>query len=384
MRVFRRTSAIAALLLLICVKQSQAAASQFDPWPLWESYKARFVSQDGRVIDWHSNGRTTSEGQAYALFFSLVANDQATFKSVLQWTEVNLAHGSIKQRLPAWLWEKEPGSAGAVKDWNSASDADLWISYTLIFAGRDWNNPEYESLGRSLAERIAREEVVIAPVDGSMLMPGRDGFRPDPNTYILNPSYSPPQVLLGLNTELPHGPWKQIANNLPNLLAPGVGHGFAVDWVEYQPKTGYRATALARESAGGAYDAIRVYLWLGMLDHETEGYERLLQLLSGMSQYMRTHSVPPESVSASGMIISDLSPIGFSAAIIPFLLATDETRAVNEQRSRLKKEFSEVSGLYGKEPSYYDQNLALFADGWTNDRYRFDANGRLWLGWRKK
>jgi endoglucanase len=121
-----------------------------------------------------------------------------------------------------------------------------------------------------------------------------------------------------------------------------------------------------------------------MLDRHTEGYERLLQLLSGMMQYMRTHSVPPERVSSSGVIISDRSPVGFSAATIPFLLATGDTRAANEQQIRLKKEYSEVSGLYGKEPSYYDQNLALFAEGWTNDRYRFDANGRLWLSWRKQ
>ena len=67
---------------------------------------------------------------------------------------------------------------GRVKDWNSASDADLWIAYTLIFAGRDWNNPEYESLGSSLAERIAREEVVVFSSDGSMLMPGREDSGP--------------------------------------------------------------------------------------------------------------------------------------------------------------------------------------------------------------
>ncbi|MGB2628549.1 MAG: cellulose synthase complex periplasmic endoglucanase BcsZ [Candidatus Acidiferrum sp.] len=384
MKLLCRASVVAALLLSVCARQSQGTVSLFDAWPLWESYKARFVSEDGRVIDWHSNGRTTSEGQAYALFFSLVANDRPTFRTVLQWTEVNLAQGSLKQKLPAWLWEKEPGNPGRVKDWNSASDADLWIAYTLIFAGRDWNNPEYESLGSSLAERIAREEVVVFSSDGSMLMPGREGFRPDPHTYIFNPSYLPPQVLLGLSTESPHGPWKQIANNLPNLLARNVGNGFAMDWVEYQPKTGFRATALAKGSPGGSYDAIRVYLWFGMLDHQTEGYETLLQLLSGMTQYMRAHSLPPECVSPSGVIISDPSPVGFSAAIIPFLLAAGETRAANEQQARLKKEFSEVSGLYGKEPSYYDQNLALFADGWSNDHYRFDANGRLWLSWRKK
>ena len=178
---------------------------------------------DGLLIG-ISNGRTTSEGQAYALFFSLVANDRPTFRTVLQWTEVNLAQGSLKQKLPAWLWGRAQGGPGqAGKDWNSASDADLWIAYTLIFAGRDWNNPEYESLGSALAECIAKEEVVVFSSGESMLMPGREGFRPDPRTYIFNPSYLPPQVLLGLSTESPHGPWKQIANKSAAFASPGCG-----------------------------------------------------------------------------------------------------------------------------------------------------------------
>jgi endoglucanase len=50
----------------------------------------------------------------------------------------------------------------------------------------------------------------------------------------------------------------------------------------------------------------------------------------------------------------------------------------------MRKELSEVTGLYGKEPHYYDQNLALFGEGWLSRRFRFDASGGLRLEWRKQ
>ncbi len=56
-------------------------------WALWNSFKQNYI-KNGRVID-TSDPRliTTSEGQSYGLFFALVANDQATFNSLLNWTE---------------------------------------------------------------------------------------------------------------------------------------------------------------------------------------------------------------------------------------------------------------------------------------------------------
>jgi endoglucanase len=40
------------------------------------------------------------------------------------------------------------------------------------------------------------------------------------------------------------------------------------------------------------------------------------------------------------------------------------------------------SGLYGQDAVYYDQNLALFADGWMEKRLRFDRLGRLAVKWK--
>jgi endoglucanase len=55
-------------------------------WPLWQDYSSRFLGEDGRITDFQRAGATTSEGQAYALFFSLVADDRPRFQKILQWT----------------------------------------------------------------------------------------------------------------------------------------------------------------------------------------------------------------------------------------------------------------------------------------------------------
>src|SRR5215470_13512866 len=130
---------------------------------LWKSYAAKFMDDQIRVIDHDAGDRTTSEGQAYAMFFALVANDRARFDKLLRWTEQNLASGDLSAHLPAWAWGSRPGNHWGIIDGNSAADADVWIAYTLLEAGRAWNEPRYTRLGTGLAMRIAAEEVVQIP-----------------------------------------------------------------------------------------------------------------------------------------------------------------------------------------------------------------------------
>ena len=79
-------------------------------------------------------------------------------------------------------------------DENSASDSDLWIAYSLLEAGRLWDNHSYESIGTLLLRRIAREEVATVPGLGPVLLPGAHGYTGE-GRWTLNPSYLPPQLL---------------------------------------------------------------------------------------------------------------------------------------------------------------------------------------------
>ena len=147
-------------MLLLAAFSVQAACT----WPAWEQFKKDYISQEGRVID-PSDARkiTTSEGQSYGMFFALAANDRAAFDNLLDWTQNNLAQGSLKENLPAWLWGKKENSKWEVLDSNSASDGDVWMAWSLLEAGRLWKEQRYTDIGSALLKRIAREEVVTVP-----------------------------------------------------------------------------------------------------------------------------------------------------------------------------------------------------------------------------
>lgn len=373
-----RRSLGAALLsgaLLKCVRAVPAA------WPLWNSYADHFLSADGRVVDRDRLSSTTSEGQAYALFFALVANDKPRFERILSWTRNNLARGDLGRCLPAWHWGKDAGGKWQVLDPNSASDADLLIAYTLFQAGRLWRRPKWSGEGKALAERIAAEEVVSIPGLGPMLLPGPKGFRPKPECYELNASYLPVQVLLGLAAELPGGPWDAIAENVPELLRGSAPHGFVLDWIAFEPGRGFATAPVPATRLLASYDAIRVYLWAGMLHPQTELRAAIFARLEGMAAYLRRRCFPPTEITVNGKAAGAAAQIGFSAAVIPFLSSLGEPSLAGKNRSRVKAGLDPKTGLYGSPARYYDQNLALFALAWEEGRFRFGEQGNLSVGW---
>jgi endoglucanase len=344
-------------------------------WPLWKSYTERFMDKQVRVIDHDAGDRTTSEGQTYGMFFALVANDRARFDGLLHWTESNLAGGDLSAQLPAWLWGQGADKSWGVRDSNPAADADLWMAYTLLAAGKAWNEPRYTALGAALAKQIAAQEVAQITGFGSMVLPGAKGFQHG-SSYRLNASYVPLQVLAGLAHELPDGPWQQVQAKVPALLEGSAPHGFVTDWVEVREGGSFAPSAI------GSYDAIRVYLWAGMLDSETPQRAAVLKASGGMEHYLQANAIPPEKVKQDGSIESPKGPVGFSAALIPFLAAIGEKNLENQQDSRLRSEFDTKTGLYGSPAKYYDQNLALFALGFMERRFWFNSQGALQLSWK--
>jgi endo-1,4-beta-D-glucanase Y len=126
-----------------------------------------------------------------------------------------------------------------------------------------------------------------------------------------------------------------------------------------------------------------VYLWLGIADPSTPGVRELLPTVSGMADYLKLHAAPPERVDNLGRILSANSPPGFSAALIPYLHALGLKQQEQLQIDRLAATMN-ASGLYGRDGAYYDQNLALFSTGWSEQRYRFDGDGNLKVPWGKK
>src|SRR5438270_13691880 len=93
---------------LLAMMLISVACDAQDWQSLWKSYAASFMDNQIRVIDHDAGDRTTSEGQAYAMFFALVANDRPRFDSLLRWTEINLASADLTSPSPALSWGQWP------------------------------------------------------------------------------------------------------------------------------------------------------------------------------------------------------------------------------------------------------------------------------------
>ncbi|KAA8735711.1 cellulase [Acinetobacter qingfengensis] len=340
---------------------------------VWKTVKQQYISEDGRVID-YSDQRfiTTSEGQSYAMFFALVNNDQKTFDKLLRWTENNLAQGDLQQHLPAWLWGKDQNQEWKILDPNSASDADLWIVWNLIEAGRLWKNQKYTDTADALLQQIEKSEVVNIPDLGDMLLPGQYGFVFE-KKWRLNPCYLPVQILTGIANHT-HAPlWINIKNNSVHLLIASAPKGFSPDWIEYDQTLGW-LTQVENKPILGSYDAIRVYLWLGMLNSSDQNKQTLYQHFMPMLKLLNTNHYPPEKINVLDATTINQGPIGFSAAMLPFI----------QDPTLQKKQLLYIQDNYKNQQNYYNNMLILFGLGWYEKKFAFSATGQLLPAWNHK
>jgi endoglucanase len=227
------------------------------------------------------------------------------------------------------------------------------------------------------------------PGFGTVVLPAAVGFRLQ-RSWVLNPSYTPLFIVNRLATVEPEGPWANIAMELPSLLSRSAVNGFAMDWVCYTPGKAFApclASGKDSDKALGSYDAIRVYLWTGMLSDSSSAKARILKALPGMNLYLQSHSAPPEKINLDGVPMNGDGPVGFSAALLPYLSSISDQPALAQQLVRIKSQLDEKSNLYGPGygtgPTYYDQNLVLFGSGWMEKRFQFGSSGELLVRWTR-
>ena len=395
-RLRRRLLRAGALMSLLAGKAQLASAGAVvlgapapscTPWGAWVEFADQFLGKGARVIDPSSvRAHSVSEAQAYALFFCLVANDQVRFEQLLRWTEDNLAGGDLTMRLPAWLWGRRDDGSWGVIDENSAADADLWLAYTLGEAGRLWQQRRYVALSSLLAERVLREETAQLPGLGRTLLPGPRGFSPEPGRWRLNPSYMPPFLMRWLAMRSADARWQELLQTSFAVLRESSPRGFAPDWAFYradarksevEPGGGhFEGPQLESSERIGGYDAIRVYLWVGLTAALDPARTQLLEHFSPMADRVGREAAPPESIDAIDGTARGEGPSGFSAALLPFLSALNRTSALRTQELRL-----------GNRPirpnAYYERVLSLFATGWAEARFSFAADGSLVPAWQQ-
>ncbi|WP_299012969.1 cellulose synthase complex periplasmic endoglucanase BcsZ [uncultured Photobacterium sp.] len=361
------------ILLFGVVFSSQLWSQQCD-WPLWDTFKTTYIQDSGRVLDGSDKRQiTTSEGQSYALFFALVANDPDTFQQLFNWTQKHLAKGDLTARLPAWLWGKDKQGRYTILDDNSASDSDLWIAYTLYEAGRLWNNDYYQNMGYLLASRILREETVKLSTDERQLLPAPEGFVLGSNVYRLNPSYVPIQLIEKMATVFTHQDWSALRKGSENLIIQSMPKGFSPDWVVYSSK-GYASDK--KTKGKGSYNAIRTYLWAGMLADDDPFKPKVLKKMQPMVAANIRQGKPPQFVNSRNGTYKGQGSPGFSASMLPLLVSSGKEELANNQYQLVEKTLRSLQDDY-----YYDNVLALFGRGWYENRYRFTSDGSLQTYW---
>ena len=345
-----------------------ARAENCDGWADWIIFRDKFVQADGRVVDFSADAQSTSESQAYAMFFALVANDRPTFDRLLTWTRANLAQGDLSARLMAWKWGRRTDGSWGVIDNNAAGDADLWLAYVLFQAARRWRDSSLLAAAELMQARIEKELVVDVAGVGPVLLPGPQGFVLKSGGWKLNPSYLPLPVLRGLATEVPTGVWAALVTTTVSMIESVTPHYLVPDWVAVRPERGF---ALDPELGyQGSYDAIRTYLWAAMLPTQDPMRKRLLARMKGMRTLVERLLVPPASVNAYSGESEGSGPGGFSAALLPYLHAVGAKTGARQQRLR-------IVAMGGVPLVYYEQALGLFSLGWIDQRFRFAPDGRL-------
>jgi len=348
------------------------AGVKCEAWPAWQRFKLLYVSDDGRVIDASTEAQiTTSASQSYGLFLALVANDRKAFDLILRWTHDNLCASKLDKVLPACTWGRADDGAWRVLDNNPATDADLWMAFSLGEAARLWNERRYANLATEIAKNILHHEVATLPDLGAVLLPGPQGFVHE-DGWRLNPSHLTLSLLRGLARQTREPRWNELALSSERIILAPAPNGFAANWIEFS-RGGFVED---RHTHGvGSYDAIRVYLWAGMLPASDPSRDKLAQALEPMLESAARRVAPVETVDTRTLQICGDGPPGFSAALLPMLANARMAAALRAHRQRA------AEGSLQDNRSYSSDALTLFGLGWLEQRYRFNRAGLLSVRW---
>jgi endoglucanase len=285
----------------------------------WLSFKQRFVSREGRVVDTGNGNASHSEGQGWGLMAAQAANDPEGFATILTWTQQNLQR---RPSDPLHAWRYRPGDPNPVSDLNNATDGDLFIAGALARAAMRWNRPEYAAA----AARIGRAIIGLTRQAGprTVLLPGAAGFEKS-GTLTLNPSYYTFALFADLAAVTPSPVWDKLRQDGLALVMEGRFGRWMLppDWLQADLNTGALSI-----SAGWpprfSYDAIRAPLHLAWANLPAAPVQDAFR-----RYWLNGHASPPAWVDLRTQEVAGYdAPAGFHAvASVALQSATEKTGA---------------------------------------------------------
>jgi len=331
-------AAVAVLVLVLGLGSGGAAASPA------ESFLARYVDAEGRVVRIDQGGDTVSEGQAYAMLLAAAEGDAATFARVWHWTRANLQQ---PDELLAWHWED-----GRVTDPSSAADADLDAAWALLIASRQFEDGGYRAAALRLAAAILEHETV--EIGGRPVLVAGDWAQSVPAK--VDPSYFTPVAFGALERASGDPRWGELSASSREILAQLTDRptGLAPDWAVVDADGQAWATAgpgQAGEAVFG-YDAVRVPLWQAA---SCEAPDRQLAA--------RSASFLDEAVAGSPADIYSLDgePRGGPGGA-PMLVAAAAASAAAGEDEEADESLAQAEAADEAEPTYYGAVLLALAD----------------------
>ncbi|UDL93065.1 cellulase [Lichenihabitans sp. PAMC28606] len=233
------------------------AGALLDP-AIWQTYKARFISPEGRLIDDANGDISHSEGQGYAMLLAAFAGDDLSFSRIWGWTVRELYRRP--DGLASWRWS--PTSTPHVTDGNNATDGDLLIAWGLAEAARKWDSPEYKAAAHSIAVAAIRHGSFKGRF-GLTLLPGASGFGPNDmkDGPVVNPSYWVFPAFNSLKAVAPEINWAGLTESGVALLNASrfAPTGLPSDWISLK---GPEPVPAASFPPTFGYNGIRIPLYL--------------------------------------------------------------------------------------------------------------------------
>lgn len=346
----------------------------------WDAYRKRFIQSDGRVIDWESNSRTVSEGQAYAMLRAVMADDPAVFEKTLFWAEENLKRNSLpndedgQDTLWAWKWGERPDGSWGIQDPNFASDADIDAITALILADRQWNRPDYLELARQKLDDLWAQSVYTAASADARevrhyLLPGPlQAFQAGAGKIYINPSYLAPyafRLFAQVESDASQD-WMALIDSSYDILAQTQQispQGIPADWIilNATTETIQPSPAGSRLQSRYGFDAYRVWwrvAWDFAWFEEPRAREFLVAHLPYFQSAWQTESQISAILSLSGDGLVDYESTSQYAMLYPAFQQVNPEVADAILDQKLLSTYDK--GIWDDADAYYVQNLAWF------------------------
>jgi endoglucanase len=233
----------------------------------WVSYRDRFMTSEGRIVDAGQGGISTSEGQGFAMLLAAAHNDRIAFDKLWAWTKQHL--GTRPDGLFVWKWK--PGSDQPADSIN-ATDGDLLIAWALARAGQKWNDHALTDEAARRAKTLRGFDTLAREIKKKFYL-APDANQPEHGAgIVVNPSYIVFPAFRDLAVIDPDWLWGQLTHTGLRLLetARFGPQKLPPDWLIARDDGIFSLPEKQYDRVAG-YEAVRIPLylmWANLADEE--------------------------------------------------------------------------------------------------------------------